>query len=86
MDLINCPQGPLAASASLALEHSHGFTDEELERYARHIVLREVGGLGQAKIRAAKVLVVGAGGLGSPWCFIWRRRVWARSALSMSMR
>jgi molybdopterin/thiamine biosynthesis adenylyltransferase len=40
--------------------------DEELERYARHIVLREVGGVGQAKIRAASVLVVGAGGLGSP--------------------
>jgi adenylyltransferase/sulfurtransferase len=40
--------------------------DEELERYARHIVLREVGGVGQAKIRAARVLVVGAGGLGSP--------------------
>src|ERR1700754_4457243 len=40
--------------------------DEELERYARHIVLREVGGVGQAKIRAARVLIVGAGGLGSP--------------------
>ena len=40
--------------------------DEELERYARHIVLREVGGVGQAKIRQARVLVVGAGGLGSP--------------------
>jgi len=40
--------------------------DEELERYARHIVLREVGGVGQAKIRGAKVLIVGAGGLGSP--------------------
>jgi molybdopterin-synthase adenylyltransferase len=40
--------------------------DDELERYARHIVLREVGGVGQAKIRNAKVLVVGAGGLGSP--------------------
>lgn len=40
--------------------------DEELERYARHIVLRQVGGPGQAKIRAARVLVVGAGGLGSP--------------------
>jgi len=40
--------------------------DEELERYARHIVLREVGGVGQAKIRGASVLVVGAGGLGSP--------------------
>jgi len=41
-------------------------SDEELDRYARHIVLREVGGAGQAKLKAAKVLVVGAGGLGSP--------------------
>lgn len=41
-------------------------SDEELDRYARHLVLREIGGPGQAKIRAAKVLVVGAGGLGSP--------------------
>src|SRR5580692_7534719 len=42
------------------------FSDEELERYARHIVLREVGGPGQTKLKAARVLVVGAGGLGSP--------------------
>jgi len=41
-------------------------SDDELERYARHIVLREVGGVGQAKLKSAKVLVVGAGGLGSP--------------------
>lgn len=41
-------------------------SDTELERYARHIVLREVGGAGQAKLKAARVLVVGAGGLGSP--------------------
>jgi molybdopterin-synthase adenylyltransferase len=41
-------------------------SDSELERYARHIVLREVGGVGQAKLKAARVLVVGAGGLGSP--------------------
>ncbi|HEY4940944.1 MAG TPA: molybdopterin-synthase adenylyltransferase MoeB [Rhizomicrobium sp.] len=41
-------------------------SDEELERYARHIVLREVGGAGQAKLARARVLVVGAGGLGSP--------------------
>ena len=40
--------------------------DEELERYARHLALREVGGPGQAKIRNARVLVIGAGGLGSP--------------------
>ena len=41
-------------------------SDDEVERYARHIVLREVGGVGQAKLKAARVLVVGAGGLGSP--------------------
>jgi adenylyltransferase/sulfurtransferase len=41
-------------------------SDAELERYARHIVLREVGGPGQARLKAARVLVVGAGGLGSP--------------------
>src|SRR5919107_1176498 len=39
---------------------------EELERYARHIVLAEVGGPGQAALKAARVLVVGAGGLGAP--------------------
>ena len=39
---------------------------EELERYARHIVLREVGGPGQAKLKDARVLVIGAGGLGAP--------------------
>ncbi|MBA5778778.1 molybdopterin-synthase adenylyltransferase MoeB [Stappia sp. F7233] len=38
----------------------------ELERYARHIVLRDVGGPGQQKLKAARVLVIGAGGLGAP--------------------
>jgi adenylyltransferase/sulfurtransferase len=42
------------------------FSEEELTRYARHILLKEVGGPGQAKLKAASVLVVGAGGLGSP--------------------
>jgi len=42
------------------------FTADELERYARHIVLREVGGPGQAALKGARVLVVGAGGLGAP--------------------
>lgn len=42
------------------------FTDTQIERYARHIILPEVGGTGQAKLLHSKVLVVGAGGLGSP--------------------
>ena len=41
-------------------------TPDELERYARHIVLHEVGGPGQAALKRARVLVVGAGGLGAP--------------------
>ena len=42
------------------------FSEDEISRYSRHILLREVGGTGQAKLRAARVLLVGAGGLGSP--------------------
>ena len=42
------------------------FTEDEIARYSRHILLSEVGGTGQAKLRAARVLIVGAGGLGSP--------------------
>jgi molybdopterin/thiamine biosynthesis adenylyltransferase len=41
-------------------------TPEEIQRYKRHLVLHDIGGQGQAKLRAARVLVVGAGGLGSP--------------------
>ena len=42
------------------------FTDEQIERYSRHIILPEVGGSGQQKMLEAKVLLLGAGGLGSP--------------------
>ena len=41
-------------------------SDAELERYARHIVLHRIGGAGQVRLRRARVLVIGAGGLGSP--------------------
>ncbi len=47
---------------------------DEIERYARHIVIPEVGGPGQNKLKAAKVLVIGAGGLGAPVCLLSRRR------------
>ena len=42
------------------------FNPDEIERYARHLVLQDVGGPGQTKLKAARVLVIGAGGLGSP--------------------
>ncbi len=42
------------------------FSEQEVERYARHLVLREIGGSGQQRLKAARVLIVGVGGLGSP--------------------
>ena len=42
------------------------FTEQQIQRYARHIVLPEVGGVGQKKLLASRVLVIGAGGLGAP--------------------
>ena len=45
------------------------FTDEQIERYSRHIILPEVGGEGQSQLLESKVLLVGAGGLGSPAAF-----------------
>ena len=42
------------------------FSDEEIERYKRHLVLKEIGGEGQQRLKRARVLIVGAGGLGSP--------------------
>ncbi len=42
------------------------FSKEQIERYSRHIILKEVGGMGQTKLLESKVLLIGAGGLGSP--------------------
>ena len=42
------------------------FSESDIERYSRNILLNEVGGVGQKKISKSKVLVIGAGGLGSP--------------------
>src|SRR2546427_8261308 len=42
------------------------FTDSQIQRYSRHIILPEVGGKGQKKLARAKILIIGAGGLGSP--------------------
>lgn len=55
------------AQTAVVDESAQGpFREAELRRYARHIVLREVGGPGQVRLKQAKVLVIGAGGLGSP--------------------
>ncbi len=46
-----------------------GFTEDEIKRYSRQIVLKNVGGIGQKKLRSSSVLIVGAGGLGCPAAF-----------------
>ena len=55
-----------AQPAPTAQPRAGAFSEAELERYARHIVLREIGGPGQKALKEAKVLVIGAGGLGAP--------------------
>ncbi len=52
--------------APVAVAPPGKFREVELDRYSRHILLREIGGQGQKQLKAARVLVVGAGGLGSP--------------------
>jgi adenylyltransferase/sulfurtransferase len=49
-----------------SISTSPPLTDHQLDRYARHIVLKEIGGAGQLKLRAASVAVIGAGGIGAP--------------------
>ena len=55
-----------AGSQDTSAPPSNGFRETELNRYARHIVLREIGGTGQKALKDSKVLVIGAGGLGAP--------------------
>jgi len=55
-----------AGWADLGYAARMDFTDTQLHRYSRHIILPEVGGVGQTRLLQSKVLVVGAGGLGSP--------------------
>ena len=56
------------ARAPQTLPPSAPFSEAELSRYARHMILREIGGPGQRALKEARVLVVGAGGLGAPAC------------------
>jgi molybdopterin/thiamine biosynthesis adenylyltransferase len=48
------------------VKESNEFSNHELERYSRHIILKELGGLGQQRIKNSSVLIIGAGGLGAP--------------------
>lgn len=56
----------VATPAPAVAARPNALTPTERDRYARHIILREVGGTGQKRLKSARVLVVGAGGLGSP--------------------
>jgi molybdopterin/thiamine biosynthesis adenylyltransferase len=55
-----------AKDKDIGKEPGGQMSDVEVDRYARHLILREVGGAGQQKLRKSRVLVIGAGGLGSP--------------------
>lgn len=61
-------------------------TDEQIERYSRHIILNEVGVKGQKKLLNGKVLIIGAGGLGARQQCILQQQELAQSVLWMRMR
>lgn len=60
-------------------------TEEQIERYSRHILLQDVGPEGQEKLLNAKVLIIGAGGLGSPVASTSLRLAWDISVSWMPM-
>ena len=57
--VLNPPPGPL-------VEPADGLSPEEVQRYSRHLIIPEIGAVGQRRLKNARVLVIGAGGLGSP--------------------
>lgn len=62
------------------------FTNEQMERYSRHIILQEVGVKGQKKLMNGKVLIIGAGGLGAPAAMYLAAAGVGTIGLSMPMR
>ena len=61
-------------------------TDEQIERYSRHIILKEVGAKGQKKLLKGKVLIIGAGGLGAPAAMYLAAAAWEPSVSWMRTR
>nr|BFE83371.1 hypothetical protein GCM10020093_059720 [Planobispora longispora] len=59
------------------VEPAAELTVDEVRRYSRHLIIPDVGMAGQKRLKNAKVLCVGAGGLGSPPCCTSRPRAWA---------
>src|SRR6478735_7971310 len=55
-----------AVSLDPLVEPAAELTSDEVERYSRHLIIPEIGSAGQRRLKNAKVLVIGAGGLGSP--------------------
>ena len=64
--VVRMPRSGVSNEGRRAENETGMLSADELERYARHIVLREVGGPGQQALKEASVLVIGAGGLGAP--------------------
>ena len=68
------------------VEPADELTIDEVRRYSRHLIIPDVGMTGQKRLKNAKVLVIGAGGLGSPRCSTWPPPASARSASPSSTR
>src|SRR6476620_2514027 len=60
------PQRKLEARPGPLVDPAADLSPEEVERYSRHLIIPEIGAIGQRRLKNAKVLVIGAGGLGSP--------------------
>ena len=58
--------GPVGSPLAALVEPGEELTPEEVRRYARHLLIPDIGSVGQRRLKNARVLVVGAGGLGSP--------------------
>ena len=68
------PQTKLDPQPGPLVDPAADLSPDEVERYSRHLIIPEIGAIGQRRLKNAKVLVIGAGGLGSPGAALPRRR------------